>query len=114
MDARRERHAKNELLFRSINEKIEDLGETWLGQGQGERPYDFICECPNSECTERLALSVAEYETVRSSGRRFIVYPSPEHVDMTIENVVDMSSRYWVVEKTDESGELAEATDPRE
>lgn len=114
MDARRERQARNENAFRSINEKIEDLGEELLGQDRGERPYDFVCECHDVECTERVVLTVSEYEAVRDSGRRFVVAPSPEHVDMAIENVVDMSSRYWVVEKTDEAGEVAEAADPRE
>jgi hypothetical protein len=33
------------------------------------------------------------------------------HTD--VEHVVDMSTRYWVVEKTGESGELAEEHDPR-
>jgi hypothetical protein len=114
VDDRRERQAKNEMLFRRINEQIEDLGESWLGQESGERAYDFVCECQDTECTERIALTVAEYESIRASGRRFVVVPSAEHVDMTIENVVDMSSRYWVVEKTDESGDLAEAEDPRD
>ena len=113
VDARREREAKNEVLFRSINERIEDLGEQWLSGAEGERAYDFVCECQNTECTEPVALTIAEYEHVRANGRRFIVAPSPDHVDTTIENVVDMSTRYWVVEKTDESGDVAEAADPR-
>jgi hypothetical protein len=33
---------------------------------------------------------------------------------MTIENVVDMTTRYWVVEKTEEAGDVAEAADPRD
>ncbi len=115
MDRRRERQAKNELLFRSINERIEGLGEAWLGQEEGVRPYDFVCECQNTECMERITLSVSEYEGIRASGRRFVVAPSPEHVDTDIENVVEMSSsRYWGDEKTDESGDLAEAENPRE
>jgi hypothetical protein len=114
MDARRRRQAENEMLFRSINERIEDLSEEFLDRGEGGRAYDFVCECQNTECTVQVALTVAEYEAVRESGRQFIVAPSPDHVDMAIENVVDMSTRYWVVEKTDESGEIAEADDPRE
>jgi len=113
MDARRERAAKNEMFFRSINERIEELGEQWLSGPEGERAYDFVCECQNMECTTAVALTIVEYEHVRTNGRRFIVAPSPEHVDAKIENVVDISSRYWVVEKTDESGNLADAADPR-
>src|SRR5207248_1100000 len=113
MDARRQRATRNEMLFRSINEEIENLGEQWLSGPEGERAYDFVCECQSTECTAPVALTFAEYEQIRANGRRFIVAPSTEHVDTTIENVVDMSTRYWVVEKTDESGDVAEAGDPR-
>ncbi len=113
MDERRERQAKNEMLFRSLNERIKQLGEELLSQDDGERAWDFVCECENIACTEPVALTITEYEAVRENGRHFIVGPGAEHVDTNVENVVDMSSRYWIVEKTDESGELAEAEDPR-
>lgn len=114
MDERRERQAKNEMLFRSLNERIEQLGDELLNQDVGERAWDFVCECQNIHCTEPVVLTTTEYEAVRENARHFVVAPAPEHVDTNIENVVDMSSRYWIVEKTDESGELAEADDPRE
>jgi len=116
MDDRRARHAQNEMLFRSINERIESLGEAFFEGPDGEGPVatDFVCECHDAGCTDRVTLSTREYEAVRANGRSFVVAPSPEHVDTGIENVVDMSSsRYWIVEKTDESGAAAEATDPR-
>lgn len=113
VDERRSRQAKNEMLFRSINERIETLSEELAGR-EGERAYDFVCECHDTSCTAPVALTISEYEAVRQSGRQFVVAASPDHVDMAIENVVDMSTRYWIVEKTDESGDLAEAEDPRE
>lgn len=115
MDERRQRQAENENRFRSINERIEDIGEQLFDDpAEGAKVWDFVCECHREDCVERLALTVAEYEAVRADGRRFVVAPSPDHVDMNVENVVDMSTRYWVVEKTGESGEIAQASDPRD
>ena len=67
----------------------------------------------DADCLEQIPLTVAEYEAVRADGTHFVVAPSSEHVDLSIERVVDMSARYWVVEKIDEVGDLAEADDPR-
>lgn len=115
MDSRRRRQAENELMFRSINERIEDLNEALFPtNGDGERVWDFVCECHDTTCIERLALTTQEYEAVRADGTHFVVSPADRHVDTEIENVIEMSTRYWVVEKTDESGETAEAADPRE
>lgn len=115
MTERDGRQAVNELLFRRVNERIEELAQRTFDSG-GDEPqaWDFVCECHRAECDERLALTIAEYEAVRAQGRRFLVAPSPEHVDTTIEHVVDMSTRYWVVEKIGSPGELAEDQDPRD
>ena len=115
MDSRSERHARNEALFRTVNERIEELvDETLERHAEGASVWDFVCECHDRECAERIPLTRTEYEAIRSDGRRFVVAPGLDHVDTSIENVVDMSTRYWVVEKTDEAGEIAEAGDPRE
>lgn len=116
MEERSRRQAENELLFRKINEEIEQVatrGPLAVGQETGESAVDFVCECQDKGCTERLALTIREYEAIREHGDRFVVAPAPEHVDTRIEHVVDMSSRYWVVEKIDEAGDLAEEKDPR-
>ena len=47
--------AKNQALFRDVNERIEELvGKAW-------HP-DFICECADEHCVEKLQLSLREYE----------------------------------------------------
>jgi len=117
VEGRQQRLAANESLFRSVNERIEDLAEGPFqgGPGEGARAWDFVCECADPGRSERIALTIAEYEQIRAAGNRFVVAPAPEHVDTTIENVVDTkSSRYWVVEKTDEAAEAAEEADPRQ
>src|SRR4051794_41236318 len=72
VDERRSRQAKNEILFRSINERIETLSEEVAGR-EGERGYDFVCECHDTSCIAPVALTFAEYEAVRESGRQFVV-----------------------------------------
>jgi hypothetical protein len=108
------RLGENEALFRRLNERIEELAEGAFDNSEKGAPaWDFVCECYDKSCTERVALTIAEYEAVRTAGERSIVAPAPEHVDTSIENMIDMSSRYWVVEKTDEAAEAARADDPR-
>ncbi len=52
-----------------------------------------------------------EYEDVRAHGRRFIVLPGHEVLD--VERVVDERDRFNVVEKTGDSATLVEEQDPR-
>jgi hypothetical protein len=75
--------------------------------------WEFYCECFDNNCTRRIPLTLTEYEVIRASSRRFLVAPNSDHVDTRIEDVTKIGSRYWIVEKIDEAGELAEAEDPR-
>src|SRR3954465_14602462 len=115
MDSRRERQAQNEALFRTVHERVEEVGDGTLERPtEGAAVWDFVCECEDREWAQRIPLTRAEYEAIRSDGRRFVVAPGPDHGDTSIENVVDMSTRYWVVEKIGEPGEFAEDHDPRD
>jgi hypothetical protein len=102
-----ERLGANEAVFRQINEGIE------RGQwpGEEESPVSFRCECARLGCNDLIELSIREYETVRSDPRRFIVLPGHERLDVEI--VVERRPDYFVVEKLDQAGERAVATDPR-
>lgn len=113
MDSRQLRQAANEMFFRSLNESIESLAEDVFPSPdeRGTRPYDFVCECHNPACTERIPMTIAEYEHVRSDDRHFLVAPAEEHVVHSVEIVIERSSRYWIVEKRGEAGRLAEADD---
>jgi hypothetical protein len=109
--AREARAARNQSLFREINERIEDLSA-----GFELRPpvAEWICECANDTCTERIQMSAAEYEAVRSTGNRFLVAPGDEHVWPDVERVTERNNRYWTVEKTGYAGQLARKADPRD
>jgi hypothetical protein len=56
-------------------------------------------------------LTPRAYERVRANPRRFVMIAGHEMPE--VERVVDRSQGYFVVEKRNEAGVLAEETDPR-
>ncbi len=108
MDPRQERLARNEALFREVNERVRAIA---AAHGEDDHMYEFYCECSNADCTFHLRATVTEYEAVRADGKRFVIVP--EHTLPEIEKVVERTERWWVVVKDGEPGELVEALDPR-
>jgi len=103
---RHARLARNETIFREVNERIEELAQ------RGElHSLDILCECGNPDCKQPLRVSVVEYERVRQQPTDFFV--APGHVIPAIEKVVDEKQSFDVVRKLSEEGELARKTDPR-
>jgi hypothetical protein len=87
-----ERLARTEALFRDVNERIAESAE-----GFDADAADFVCECGEQACTERVSATLDEYERVRADGRRFLIRPG--HENDRIERVVERRSRFAVVEK---------------
>ncbi len=107
---REERAARTQSLFRQVNERIEELNESFgLVLPIGE----WVCECANERCSQLVELTIPEYEGIRALGTRFVVRPSDEHVWSDVEQVVERHERYWVLEKVGESGALADELNPR-
>ena len=106
-DDLQQRLGANEAVFREINEGIE-RGH-WPGEEHS--PVSFRCECARLGCNELIELSPRVYEEVRSNPRRFMVLPGHERLEVEI--VVERRAGYLVVEKLDQAGERAVATDPR-
>jgi hypothetical protein len=104
------RAARNQSLFREINERVKQLNE---GFSMVLPVGEWICECADDACVERIELSAAEYEAVRDDGTHFLVAPGDEHVYLDVEIVTDRNDRYWVVEKFGTAGEVADSLDPR-
>jgi hypothetical protein len=109
-EAQVRRRARNEALFRSLNEKIKGI-ETGNGADATDR-IDFVCECSSIECMKVVSLSRAEYEAVREGGSTFIV--APGHEEPEIEDVIVSHSGFSVVEKRGEAAAVAEETNPRD
>jgi hypothetical protein len=107
-DVRRVRAAKNQSVFRDVNERIEKISENF----DLKTPmFDFVCECAHVTCQERLLMTEAEYEAVRRVPTHFAVKPGHEIAD--VEEVVDGTERYVVVAKLGVAGEMAMKLDPR-
>jgi hypothetical protein len=86
------RIAKTEALFRSVNERIAESAQRFEADDA-----EFVCECSDSACTDRVAATLDDYEEVRAESTRFLVVPG--HEDTRIERVVSRRRRYAVVEK---------------
>ena len=101
-----QRAARNEVLFREANEKLEDKrNELDIG---GLTP--FLCECGDPSCTELIVLRLEEYEHVRSRGNRFVVARDHQAQDAA---TAEEHDAYVVVEKSGIARSIAEEHDPR-
>jgi hypothetical protein len=109
MDPRETRLARNETLFREVNERIEEAGGS--SDRNDNHVYEFLCECSNADCALLLPLTIAEYEAVRSDPRQFIVAPGHELPE--IETVVARDRLYEIVLKTGEAAEFVTERAPR-
>jgi hypothetical protein len=96
--------ARNQALWREVNERIKAVAET-------SEHMEFLCECADLDCTETLNLTVAEYERIRSSPVRFPVAIGHDFPDF--ENVVEENGRYAVVQKRGVAAEEVARLDPR-
>jgi hypothetical protein len=110
MDAREERLAGNEVLFRDINERIAGIAEPQASPRDGH-VYEFFCECSNIGCDLRLPLTLAAYEAVRRDPTQFVIAPGHELPE--IEAVVSRTDAYQIVRKQGDAAELAAENDPR-
>jgi hypothetical protein len=99
--------ARNQVVFREVNERIAELTELISETGVSL----FICECSDPACTESLEVSAGEYEAVRANGARFLILSG--HQIPEVERVVDGNGRFLVVEKIGRAAEIARAGDPR-
>jgi len=99
-----EKKAQNQALLREVNERIEQVA------ADAANP-EFLCECADEACIETITLSIAEYESIRSSPVRFPVRLG--HGDPQIERVVEEHEDYVVAEKIGRAAEIVKERDPR-
>jgi hypothetical protein len=99
VEARLTRLAKNEALFRDVNERISEISQELApGTPNPESIDGLICECSDPQCVERVGpLTITEYEAIRGDPTRFIIAANHQAAD--VERVVDREPTYWVVEK---------------
>jgi hypothetical protein len=98
--------ARNEALFREVNERVQEVSEN-----RATLTTDFLCECGDASCTRTIPLRDEEYEHVRSDPLLFAIVPGHEIPD--VEEVVAENERFNVVRKHIAEGVIAQKTDPR-
>ena len=109
MDERTLRIGKNEALFRTINERVESINESFAVVAG---TMTVVCECGDQRCLKHIELTRDEYERLRSDPARFAVKPGHEAPD--VEDVVERHDRYWVIKKHGAAPEdLAQELDGR-
>lgn len=101
------RVAKNESLFREVNERIAQLEASFGAREPDQLLLGFVCECATAGCIARVEMSVEEYRLARKRPNRFLV--SPGHVDSDYERIVLQTDRFVLVEKFGLAGEMAGA-----
>jgi hypothetical protein len=101
MDDRQQEHlAANEDLFRRINEKIENVAAKHGGDS-----HEFLCECSDPDCSERVRVTLEDYRRVRENSARFLV--AKGHVVVEIERVIESAHDHAVIEKQDQARRVA-------
>jgi hypothetical protein len=94
------RAARNQSLFRSINEQIEEMNEAF--QSLVEDP-DYVCECAKNE-HRRVATGLS-----RNTRRFHHFFVKRGHVHPEFEHVVEEHDGWVIVEKFGEAGAEAVA-----
>jgi hypothetical protein len=102
------RIAKTESLFREVNERIaESAGAVGLDDAE------FVCECADPTCTERVNVELDEYEAVRNDSTQFLLAPGHE-LSARVERVIQRKGEYQVVRKVhDAVVAIVRRLDPR-
>src|SRR5436305_1917795 len=109
MDERATRIGLNEAVFREVNERVRAIND---GFGARLDTAEFVCECGETSCTERIRLSLSEYEALRAEPTHFAIKDGHEIPD--VEDVVGRFDGYIVVaKKAGDPAELARSVDPR-
>jgi hypothetical protein len=108
VSSREERVARNETTTRQINEQIEQAHQAAPPEGH----VRVLCECGREDCDRPIAMTLAEYESLRADPRQFAV--ARGHVLADVEQVVSETDRYAVVAKREGTpAAVAVEEDPR-
>ena len=93
-----ERLARNQALFREVNERVEKIAGD-------NNAVEFVCERSNTECIESVELTLAAYERIRSNSTWFVIKRSdPRSRSQSLPDLTDPRDR-----QTERPGSIAAA-----
>jgi hypothetical protein len=78
---RRARVGANEAVFRQVNERIEDLNQSFETFTE---TFKVVCECGDADCLDQITIIATAYNDVRADAALFIVVPG--HADPEVED----------------------------
>jgi len=93
MGDRQERLARNEAAARDINERLEEAHDA----GPSDSYVRLTCESGREFCDRVVAITITEYEEIRSDPLQFVVVR--DHVIPDIERMVAETDRFVIVAK---------------
>jgi hypothetical protein len=102
LELRRIRAGQNQALFRQVNEQIDALN---VRLGTDDEIPQYVCECLDRNCMERIAIPHDEYERIRRHATEFFVVPG--HEILEVEEVVHRDARWFVVRKLGAGAKVA-------
>ena len=99
--------ARTESAFREVNEAIAATAARFAAE-----ETDFVCECADPECADRITMELEDYDEVRAEATQFLL--APDHGEREIERVVERTEEFDVVEKVAPiAAAVARALNPR-
>lgn len=102
LDERKQKIGENEGIFRSVNERVRPLDQTWM---------TILCECGDKTCRDQVVIARSDYAGVREDSASFIVRPG--HDIGETEDVIAKNLEFWIVRKhAGLPAAVARATDP--
>jgi hypothetical protein len=102
-----ERAARNEEVFRDVNERIEKGAE----EHQVSTALPFHCECGRTSCLETIEIPPGRYARIVRERYHFVVLPG--HEEPRIERIVGTEEKFLVVEKVGEAREQIDRDHPQ-
>jgi len=110
-----ERNAETQNLYREVNERVAEVYSQFGSGVAGERMSELIelfCECgQQAPCEERVNVSAATYERVRSDPTTFILLPG--HGIAIVEDVIEQGDGFLIAKNIGRAADIARAADPR-
>lgn len=100
-------NAQIQAFYRDVNERIAALSRQLDVHGR----LEILCECGAVDCTERVEIESADYESMRGHPTHFAVLEG--HQDRTVEDVIAHCDGYLVVANYGAAATVARRTDPR-
>ena len=97
------RAAQNQMMFRSVNDRIMEAGEK---VGDSTEGLDFSCECADDMCVEKIRLSPHQFLGIESEVNRFIVLRGHELPE--VEDVIAERDGFLIVSKRGAGAEFVQ------